>query len=253
MTKTKHKTQNTKAKQENSNKTQQKTNQPAQTRSNTLINVIKEPKQTQKDCTIRLDNYETQDVNYIHQIIKTHKTKCEYFEDITKTYRLYYFENSTDSKTFLTNVERPKLSNTSLLQTTNVPLYADSDTSLQDTFHSDIDEDSATEGAFSSESEEGEIKEDSHNTRTTPTNSNTHTATNTQRTQNNTVNTYGYPHQNIVKIFHHVNKGGNPFFLKNLCTTHKVPLPFTHYYGAKTNISTYIFDSKQMPINSCKP
>ena len=128
-----------------------------------------------------------------------------------------------------------------------------SNTSLQDTSHSDIDEDSATEGSFSSESEEGEIKEDSQNTATTPTTSNTHTATNTQRTQSNTVNTDGFPHQNIVKIFNHVNKGGNPFFLKNLCITNKVPLPFTHYYGAKTNISTYIFDSKQMPINSCKP
>ena len=143
------KIKNTKPIQENSNKTQQNTNQHAQTKSNTLIIVTKEPKQTPKDCTIRLDNYETQDVNYIHQLIKTHKTKCDYYEDITKTYRLYYFENTTDSKTFLTNVERPKLSNRSLLQITNVPLYADSDTSLQDISHSDTDEDSASERAFS--------------------------------------------------------------------------------------------------------
>ena len=248
--KTKTQTTSLKIKQtrdRNTTNTQSRISQPANTRSNTLISHTEHPKETLKDCTVRLDDYIDADIDYVHHVIKSHRLKCEYYEDPMKRYRLYYFDTSTDSRTLINNTALKNLTNNSLLQISNAPIFEYDDTSPHNATQNSIDSEPSVERAFSTEGEEeddeeeeGEIREQEN----TQVNKQTQMQndTNTRVTQHE--NTDGHPSQNIVKIFNHITKGGNPLFLKTLCTQHKVNMPFTHYFGYKTKISTLIFDTK---------
>ena len=91
-----------------------------------------------------------------------------------------------------------------------------------------------------------------YNSETGKTNhNNTDTAITTPRNTkepnpNTTNNTKESTQGNIIKIFNHINKGGNPLFLKAICNQHNVQMPYTHYHGFKTKISTLIFETQTL-------
>ena len=232
-TNTKYLTRSRASTQAINTKQTQKTNPEAQkqtqkTTPEAQIIMVNDPINISADHTIRQQNLIDEDTRYLTQLLKKLKLNCKIFENKETNQRLYHFDNRVDCQSFYDNVNIQILSEECYIEIYNDPQPNENTSDITPehsytTTHTEIAHNSSIEGAFSSDSEEGEIKE-------SPIHTNS--------------NTLSHPQQNVVRILNHINKGGNPIYLKSICKTQKAPFPITQFYGHKTKISTLIFDSK---------
>ena len=123
--------------------------------------------------------------------------------------------------------------------------------SLYSGTEAEVDFSSEEEGEWRKHTTLRKRKDRSHNTDTIITPRNTKEP-NPDTTNNANENSK----DNIIKIFSHIIKGGNPRFLKATCSQHNIQMPLTHCYGFKTKISTLIFETHTLAhkfVNTINP
>ena len=212
----------------------------------TTITKLSFPPTLDLNCTLKVENYQPQDLQYIHRTINSKNIQCKFYEK-TKSLRFYHFTKPSHTQSILQSLDSQKMSNSILykLHDEYDRQASECDSSTPSPSQS-IYSGTEAEADFSSE-EEGDWRKPKTHKINKPKPQNTNSATTTPRntqaypnTANNTENTQG----NIIKIHNHVNKGGNPLFLKAICSQYNTQMPTTHYYGFKTKISTLIFETR---------
>ena len=232
--------------------TEAQTSTQSNTKTNTpikpQITKLNNPSILDVNCTLKIENFQPQDIQYIHRLINTKLIPCNFFEK-TKSLRLYYFSKPSHTHTILKSLERQKMSNTIAYQIHDeIDRQGSEGESETRSPSQSLYSGTETEVDFSSEEEEGEWRKQTPIRKKKDKIPNTDTAITTTRNTkepnpNTTNNTKESTQGNIIKILNHINKGGNPIFLKAICNQHNVQMPCTHYHGFKTKISTLIFET----------